>query len=621
MSCAGGRASRWETRSLFNVSIHKQHMGQDEERVRQGHFTCCAGKEALLYGVEELTETSHGYCTFFARIEDLSYEVEEPSETSNYDWGESPRDPLVGVAGGIVPGPILVVELLAIQRGLAEAVSKGLRKVVVFSDSKGAVDAINNRVEWPWEAYQCLLRISGLMRLFDSVIVHHVFRETNRAADFLSSFCHRIEEVARLFGPSIFEASKLRVLFLGVDEKKHPGNLPRTYTLTHSDITSKLTLAISQTINNSQLNGWYNRLQRDEVIAEWKKVKEDMSLHVHCHISGGHFLLDLCAKLRFFIFSKELPMVLKAFVHGDENLFKNYPELKEALVWVYFHSNLPEFNRAECWGPLKDAVGPTNGGDGGGAHNHNHNQISSPKYNWVARLFDPAIFEASKLRVLFLGVDEKKHPGNLPRAYTLTHCDITSKLTLAISQTINNAQVNQFYKTPDANKLKGWYNRLQRDEVIAEWKKVKDNMSLHVHCHISGGHFLLDLCAKLRFFIFSKELPVVLKAFVHGDENLFKNYPELKEALVWVYFHSNLPEFNRAECWGPLKDAAALSNGGGGGAQNHNHKQTSSSNNWVRPEACPEDCTCCFPPTSLITWSEEFPTERNGTHQSLQQQM
>ncbi|XP_043693384.1 protein STAY-GREEN homolog, chloroplastic-like [Telopea speciosissima] len=66
--------------------------------------------------------------------------------------------------------------------------------------------------------------------------------------------------VARLFGQAIFEASKLKVLFLGVDEKKHPGNLPRTYTLTHSDITSKLTLAISQSINNAQLQGWYNRL-------------------------------------------------------------------------------------------------------------------------------------------------------------------------------------------------------------------------------------------------------------------------------------------------------------------------------------------------------------------------
>lgn len=59
--------------------------------------------------------------------------------------------------------------------------------------------------------------------------------------------------MARLFGPAIFEASKLKVLFLGVDEEKHPGKLPRTYTLTHSDITSKLTLAISQTINNSQV--------------------------------------------------------------------------------------------------------------------------------------------------------------------------------------------------------------------------------------------------------------------------------------------------------------------------------------------------------------------------------
>ena len=62
-----------------------------------------------------------------------------------------------------------------------------------------------------------------------------------------------LNQVARLFGPAIFEASKLEVLFLGVDEKKHQGKLPRIYTLTHSDMTSKLTLAISQTINNSQV--------------------------------------------------------------------------------------------------------------------------------------------------------------------------------------------------------------------------------------------------------------------------------------------------------------------------------------------------------------------------------
>ena len=63
--------------------------------------------------------------------------------------------------------------------------------------------------------------------------------------------------------------------------------------------------------------------------------------------------------------------------------------------------------------------------------------------------------------------------------------------------------------------LQGWYNWLQRDEVVGEWKKVKGKMSLHVHCHISGGHFLLDLCANLRYFIFRKELPVVISLSLH----------------------------------------------------------------------------------------------------------
>nr|DAD18729.1 TPA_asm: hypothetical protein HUJ06_020192 [Nelumbo nucifera] len=168
--------------------------------------------------------------------------------------------------------------------------------------------------------------------------------------------------------------------------------------------------------------------------------------------------------------------------------------------------------------------------------------------------------------------------------------------------------------------LQGWYNKLQRDEVVAEWKKVKGKMSLHVHCHISGGHFLLDLCAKLRYYIFSKELPVVLKAFVHGDGNLFNNYPELKEALVWVYFHSNIPEFNRVECWGPLEDAAAPSYGGG----SHDHQISSSreqNRNWTRPEACPGSCACCFPLTSLIPWSQDFREESHENQPTLQQQV
>ncbi|URE16489.1 Senescence-inducible chloroplast stay-green protein [Musa troglodytarum] len=220
----------------------------------------------------------------------------------------------------------------------------------------------------------------------------------------------------------------------------------------------------------------------------------------------------------------------------------------------------------------------------------------------VARLFGPAIFEASKLKVLFLGVDEQKHPGKLPRTYTLTHSDVTSKITLAVSNTINRAQ------------LQGWYNRLQRDEVVAEWKKVQGKMSLHVHCHISGGHFLLDLIANLRYYIFCKELPVVLKAFVHGDETLFNSYPELEEAMVWVYFHSSLPEFNRVECWGPLRDAASRGRGKAGDASS-----SSSGSPMDRPQQCQVECDCCFPPQSLIPWPHDLQEEYQESAGQLQQ--
>ncbi|TVU10153.1 hypothetical protein EJB05_43664 [Eragrostis curvula] len=219
----------------------------------------------------------------------------------------------------------------------------------------------------------------------------------------------------------------------------------------------------------------------------------------------------------------------------------------------------------------------------------------------TARLFGPAIFEASKLKVLFLGEDEAaaKHPAAtaagkqplLPRTYTLTHSDVTASLTLAVSHTINRAQ------------LQGWYNRLQRDEVVAEWKKVRGRMSLHVHCHISGGHVLLDLIAGLRYYIFRKELPVVLKAFVHGDGDLFRRHPELVEATVWVYFHSNLPRFNRVECWGPLCDAAAPAEDAAASDEEQQNDDQMPAGEW--PRKCPEQCECCFPPHSLIPWPNE----------------
>lgn len=91
----------------------------------------------------------------------------------------------------------------------------------------------------------------------------------------------------------------------------------------------------------------------------------------------------------------------------------------------------------------------------------------------------------------------------------------------------------------------------------------------------------------------------VLKAFVHGDGNLFNNYPELEESLVYVFFHSNIPEFNKVECWGPLKDASAPKPNGGSHVDKEG--QEGSPSNLELPRPCKEECDCCFPPwRSLI---------------------
>jgi hypothetical protein len=57
----------------------------------------------------------------------------------------------------------------------------------------------------------------------------------------------------------------------------------------------------------SQLTDWYTRLMRDEIVAEWRG-SEPVSLHVHCHVSGGLVLLAPAA-LRNSIFEREMPLV------------------------------------------------------------------------------------------------------------------------------------------------------------------------------------------------------------------------------------------------------------------------------------------------------------------------
>ncbi|CAM6039882.1 unnamed protein product [Sphagnum compactum] len=169
-------------------------------------------------------------------------------------------------------------------------------------------------------------------------------------------------EVARQFDPEIFDPSKLTVRYRGnsdfVNSQTIEELFPRTYTLTHSDVTRELFLSIGPSYDSSQLKGWYTQLMRDEIVAEWRSSGQ-LSLHVHCHVSGGHMLMAPAA-VRNRIFEQEMPLVLQAIRYGDGALLAAHPELDASTVWVHFHSCKSEYNRADCWGPLFYAASSMN---------------------------------------------------------------------------------------------------------------------------------------------------------------------------------------------------------------------------------------------------------------------
>jgi hypothetical protein len=128
--------------------------------------------------------------------------------------------------------------------------------------------------------------------------------------------------------------------------------VPRRYTLTHSDTGGMLSLTIDQEYDRDQISGWYTRLMRDEVLAEWGEAEHGAALHVYCHVSGG--LVFGTAGWRYAIFRRELPLVLEAFRHGDRQLFAAHPDLDHAPIEIHFHSHRRRYRRTERWGTPAD---------------------------------------------------------------------------------------------------------------------------------------------------------------------------------------------------------------------------------------------------------------------------
>jgi hypothetical protein len=127
--------------------------------------------------------------------------------------------------------------------------------------------------------------------------------------------------------------------------------LPRRYTLTHSDRTGELFLTINSEYDRKQISGIYVKLMRDEVLAELSDEGDNLVLRVYCHVSGG-FILGT-AKWRYNILQSELPLALEAIRYGDKTLFEQ-KDLDDAPVLIHFKSSKRKYDKVENWGVAGD---------------------------------------------------------------------------------------------------------------------------------------------------------------------------------------------------------------------------------------------------------------------------
>ena len=164
---------------------------------------------------------------------------------------------------------------------------------------------------------------------------------------------------AALFAGPLFDPAKLAVAHAPGYSPTGPlpsPDAPRRYTLTHNDVTGALRLSVGPVYNPAQLDGWYVKLLRDEVLAEWR-VEDggSPSLHVACHVSGATAWARLAPpRLRSLIFQREMALVLDTIAHADAPLLAAHPSLAAAPVFVVLDSHDPRYNTVVPWGALGD---------------------------------------------------------------------------------------------------------------------------------------------------------------------------------------------------------------------------------------------------------------------------
>lgn len=123
--------------------------------------------------------------------------------------------------------------------------------------------------------------------------------------------------------------------------------IPRQYTLTHSDVTGELFLAIGPHYAKDKITP-----MRDEVLGKWAMHNGNFIFNVYLHVDGTSGVKNTA--IRDKIFRRELPLALEAIRYGDRKFFCHNTYLDNAPIMVYFNSALPQYKRIENWGTFSE---------------------------------------------------------------------------------------------------------------------------------------------------------------------------------------------------------------------------------------------------------------------------
>ena len=86
---------------------------------------------------------------------------------------------------------ILQAEAWGLQAGVRAAVGLGIKNIIIEGDNLVVINSIKNSWSVPWEIANLIADIKAELREFSCFKIFHIFREANRAADFMASWGHQ----------------------------------------------------------------------------------------------------------------------------------------------------------------------------------------------------------------------------------------------------------------------------------------------------------------------------------------------------------------------------------------------------------------------------------------------